>query len=337
VEKSVELLRIPYDVRLAGLRAFAMPRIPFAQACLSGQPILTDGGIETRLIYEFGSDLPEFASFLPLFRQDRDALVEIYRSYLRVSADCGLPMQLGTPTWRAHPDCLARLGYGAPDDLDRVNGEAVRLLMELRAEADLEDRVYIAGVIGPRRDGYDPAGAPGTAEARDYHGPQAHALARCGVDFLYAPTFACLAELTGVAQAMAATGLPYVLAPVLGGDGRLPDGASLADATRAIDAQVSPAPLHIMIGCVHPTRVRALQGAPAQGLPDRVAGLKANASTLAPEELDKLGRLDEGDYRLFARQMVELRQQYGLRILGGCCGTDHRHIAALAALLAGLD
>jgi S-methylmethionine-dependent homocysteine/selenocysteine methylase len=311
-----------------------MSRVPFAQACLSGTPVLADGGIETRLIYEFGSHLPEFASFLPLFRPDRDALVEIYRGYLRVAADSGLPMQLGTPTWRAHPDCLARLGYGEPDDLVRVNAEAVRLLADLRAEAGLEDRVYIAGVIGPRRDGYDPAGAPGAEEARAYHARQAVALAAAGVDFLYAPTFACASELVGVAQAMASTGLPYVLAPVLGQDGRLPDGTSLEDAIGAVDRTVSPVPLHIMIGCVHPTRVRAMQSSATNGLPARVAGLKANASTLPPEELDKLGHLDEGDFRLFAEQMAQLRRDYGLRILGGCCGTNHRHIAALAALLA---
>jgi S-methylmethionine-dependent homocysteine/selenocysteine methylase len=296
--------------------------------------MLADGGIETRLIYEFGAELPEFASFLPLFRDDREALERIYRSYLRVAADSGLPMQIGTPTWRAHPDCLARLGYDRPDDLARVNRAAVRLLDDLRAQAGLQDRVYIAGVIGPRRDGYDPAGAPGTAEARAYHVRQAEVLAACGVDLLYAPTFACASELIGVAQAMASTGLPYVLAPVLGEDGRLPDGTALADATDAVDAAVVPRPLHIMVGCVHPSRVQAIAASGSAGaLPGRVAGIKANASTLPPDQLDKLGRLDEGDCQLFARQMTALRRDHGLRVLGGCCGTNERHIAALAALL----
>ncbi|ANN76831.1 homocysteine S-methyltransferase family protein [Bordetella flabilis] len=311
-----------------------MTRIPYAQASVSGRPMLADGGIETRLIYEFGADLPEFASFLPLFRDDRGALERIYRSYLRVTADSGLPMQIGTPTWRAHPDCLARLGYDAPDDLARVNREAVRLLDDLRAQAGLQDRVYIAGVIGPRRDGYDPAGAPGAAEARAYHARQAEVLAACGVDLLYAPTFACASELLGVAQAMASTGLPYVLAPVLGEDGRLPDGTTLTDAIAAVDAAVAPQPLHVMVGCVHPSRVQAIAArGPAGALPDRVAGIKANASTLPPDQLDKLGRLDEGDCESFARQMTALRRDHGLRVLGGCCGTNDRHIAALAALL----
>ncbi|WP_197509501.1 homocysteine S-methyltransferase family protein [Bordetella bronchialis] len=315
-----------------------MPRLPFADACRAGTPVLADGGIETRLIYEFGADLPEFASFLPLFRQDRDALERIYRSYLRVAASSGLPMQIGTPTWRAHPDCLARLGYGQPGDLARVNSEAFRLLAGLRAGMGLEDRVYIAGVIGPRRDGYDPAGAPGTEEARAYHAPQVRVLAACGVDLLYAPTFACLPELLGVARAMAETGLPYVLAPVLGADGLLPDGTPLAKAIDAVDAQVSPRPLHIMIGCVHPTRVGAMAAAAgAAGLPARVAGLKANASALPPEDLDKLDHLDEGDARVFAAQMAALRRDHGLRVLGGCCGTSHLHIAALAEILKNQD
>ena len=197
--------------------------------CLKAAPVmLTDGGIETRLIYVFHRPLPDFASFLPLFDPDgRLALAAIYRSYMAVAADYDLPMQIGTPTWRAHPEGLTRQGFAAAGDLARINREAVAFLKDMRRDLGLLDKVFIAGVVGPRRDGYDPKGAPDAATAEAYHTPQVRVLAGLGVDLLYAPTFASTEELLGVARACAATGLPYALAPVIEADGRLPDGTPL--------------------------------------------------------------------------------------------------------------
>ena len=261
----------------------------------------------------------------------------MYRSYLDIAGDTGLPMQIGTPTWRAHPEGLARQGFTTADDLHRVNAAAVALLRDLRRESALQGLVFIAGVIGPRHDGYDPASAPEASEARDYHGPQAACLAKLGVDLLYAPTFASAAELHGVAAAMAATGLPYALAPVIDADGALLDGVPLVDAIRHIDTEVTPRPLHYLIGCVHPTTFRAarqhLRILPGD-VASRVIGLKANASNLPPDQLDKLDHLEEGQPERFAELMLDLRRDYGLRLLGGCCGTDDRHIRAIASRVA---
>lgn len=303
----------------------------FAAACIVTPAMLTDGGIETRLIYEDRLDLPEFASFLPLLRDgERAVLAAIYDSYLAVAAESGLPMQVGTPTWRAHPECLARLGLSSPGDLAAVNGKAVALLQERRRLAGLEDRVFIAGVIGPRRDGYDPAAAPVAEEAADYHRAQAEVFAGLGVDLLYAPTFAAAGELRGAAAAMAGTGLDYVLAPVIGEDGALLDGTGLDDAVAAIDGADHAAPLHYMAGCVHPARFRRALPSGGPPLHGRLAGLKANASDLPPEELDRLDHLDEGVADAFGRAMAALHASHGLRVLGGCCGTNQRHIRALA-------
>ncbi|MEP9367844.1 homocysteine S-methyltransferase family protein [Xanthobacter sp. VNH20] len=298
--------------------------------------ILADGGLETRLIFEAHLDLPEFAAFLPLFRDgERPVLAGIYGEYLDIAARHDLPIQIGTPTWRAHRDCLARLGFAAPGDVARVNGEAVRLLKELRAERGLEDSAMIAGVIGPRGDGYDAAHAPDVATAAAYHGEQAQILAGLGVDLLYAPTFAGAAELEGVARAMAATGLPYVLAPVVNTDGTLRDGTPYAEVMDRLDATLAPPPLHYMVGCTHPTRFAAAErAAPALGAHmGRLAGLKANASTLPPEALNDLDRLEEGQPEAFAQAMMEVRRDYRLRILGGCCGTGRAHMEALAGAL----
>jgi S-methylmethionine-dependent homocysteine/selenocysteine methylase len=152
-----------------------------------------------------------------------------------------LPMQIGTPTWQAHPEGLARQGFAAAGDLARVNGEAVTFLADMRRDLGLDGQVFIAGVIGPRRDGYDPHGAPEAAEAETYHTPQVRVLAGLGVDLLYAPTFASTEELLDVARACAATGLPYALAPVIEADGRLPDGTPLGDAIARIDEAAAAA------------------------------------------------------------------------------------------------
>jgi len=309
-----------------------MPR--FADGLERAPIVLTDGGIETRLIYEFGLPLPDFASFLALFSDEgRVALTAIYRGYMQIALDHDLPMQVGTPTWRAHAEGLARQGFAGAEAIAQVNGEAVDFLMGLRRMLGAEDKVFIAGVLGPRHDGYDPQGAPNAAEAEAYHAPQAQALAAAGVDLLYAPTFASAEELMGVARASAATGLPYALAPVIGPDGRLPDGMPLAQAIAAVDEGAWPQPLQYLIGCVHPTRFAEAAATSAWPRLPRVQGLKANASTLPPEELDKLDHLEEGKPEAFAELMAGLHAR-GFRVLGGCCGTSDAHIRALAGRLA---
>lgn len=303
---------------------------PLPDALRSGSVLLTDGAIETRLIYEFALPTPDFAAFVHLFTPEgRAALATIYRGYLAVAAESGLPMQVGTPTWRAHPEALARQGFSAPEDLARVNGEAFAFLAGLRAELGLADTVLIAGVIGPRRDGYDPAGAPDADEAVAYHAAQAAVLAGLGVDLLYAPTFASAGEMEGVARACAATGRPYALAPVVDAAGMMPDGTPLAAAVERVDARVSPAPLHVLLGCVHPDLVDGVARAgmlPAHG---RISGVKANAANLSPEALDQLDHLEGDTPQAFAAAMLGLRR-HGLRVLGGCCGTTDAHIRAIA-------
>ena len=227
------------------------------------------------------------------------ALETIYRGYIAIASEFHRPMQIGTPTWRAHPECLERLGFRHANDCERVNLEAVIMLQELRREVKADDLVAIAGVIGPRHDGYDAHAAPNAEEAGRYHSRQARALASSGVDLLYAPTFASAEELRGVADAMAATGLPYALAPVIDADGLMLDGAVLADVIQQIDQTITPQPLHYLGGCVHPSRFR--QGFQSvqkrQKAVPRLIGLKANASSLPPGELDKLDHLEEGTVR----------------------------------------
>ena len=287
--------------------------------------VLADGGIETRIIYEFGRAIPKFEAFSLLDdAPGREILRTIYASYADVAKRYDLPIQLGTPTWRA-----SRHWTG---DVERCNRSAVAFLREVAERAGV--RASIAGVIGPSRDGYDPDAGVSDELAYQYHREQAHILASCGVDLLYAPTFPAFSELLGVARAMAETAIPYAIAPMLHPDGTLLDGTPLDEAITRIDASIVPGPRHYMIGCLYPTHAQTALAAARTRNPHavtRVAGLKANASPLPPEQLERLGRLSAEPPERFATDLWTCARDFDLRVLGGCCGTDQHHIEAIAA------
>jgi S-methylmethionine-dependent homocysteine/selenocysteine methylase len=304
----------------------------FGQVLATSPVMLLSGPIETRLKYEYGRPSPDGASFVQLFDPvGKAALKSIYRQYMRVAGDYGLPLMVDTPTWRAHPDGLARQGFHA-GYLGRIIAEATGLLADLRRELDLESRVFIGGVVGPRFDGYNAAGSPDAALSEIYHRAQVQALAEHGVDFLYAPTFASLDELLGVSMAFAATGLPYILAPVVDAQGYLADGYSLADAVALIDATARPAPLCFAVGCVHPLNFATALCASARPANARIMGVAANGSALPHQLLNGLDHVESDPPEVFADLMVDLHAQ-GIKILGGCCGTGEAHLRALAEKL----
>src|SRR3954454_12885124 len=311
----------------------------FIEAVERSPFLISDGGIETRIAYETDIPLdPDMgASRLVEDGRGRSALEGIYRQYLDVGRRHDVPMQVETPTFRANPERLRRAGLTDPSDLRHINVECYRLLSRLRDQCgDYGRKVLIAGVVGPKGDAYQPGEAPGTDEAHAYHRAQAEALAGAGVDLIYAPTFPAASEALGVARAMAESGLPYVISFVITGRGTLLDGTPLAEVITSIDRSVSPRPVGFTISCVHPSVLeRALRGDDhlrrLAGV--RLLGLKANTSLKSPAELVSLGRLDSEDPAQFAAEMVALRDEFGLKLLGGCCGTDHRHIESLAGLL----
>jgi S-methylmethionine-dependent homocysteine/selenocysteine methylase len=291
---------------------------------------LTDGGIETRIIYEFKRPIGDFEAFRLLADEaGREILQYIYRSYVEVAVRHGLPIQLGSPTWRASRKWTS--------DVEKVNAAAVQLLRGIIHEF-AGARIVLAGVIGPASDGYEAREALSAEDASAYHREQANVLARLDIDLLYAPTFPAFSELSGVARAMAKTGRPYALAPMLHPNGSMLDGTSLAEAITRIDAEVSSTPSHYMIGCLYPTHaqtaLRALR-VTEPSLVKRVRGLKANASPLPTEELDKLKHLAASDVQIWAREELACAREFSLAILGGCCGTDERYIEALAKAAVG--
>lgn len=266
----------------------------------------------------------------------RQALAGIYRSYLDIGCRCQLPMAVLTPTWRANPERTARwaaaCGSAGSNDPARLNRDGLAFMADLRAAYGLyARRVSIGGLMGCRGDAYHPQEALSIAEARRFHALQAESLA--DADFLLASTLPALSEAWGMAQAMAAAGRSYLLSFVVRPGGTLLDGTPLERAVEQIDAGVDPAPAAYMANCVHPAIFAQALRATFQRAPQvqgRIVGLQANTSPKPPEELDNAAELESEAPEPFAAAMARVHVEWGIRALGGCCGTDHRHIEAVA-------
>ncbi|MEP7737526.1 homocysteine S-methyltransferase family protein [Nocardioides sp. 31GB23] len=292
----------------------------------SGRRYVSDGGLETDLIFNRGVDLPQFASF-PLVEDEagRQHLRDYYGQYAAVARRAARGLTLETPTWRASHDWGATLGY---DDaaLARANRAAVALMQELRSSYDDVEDVRIIGAVGPRGDGYVAREAMTAAEAAQFHLPQVEAFAEAGVDVVGAYTMTTAAEGLGVARAARRAGLPVLVGFTVETDGRLPDGSTLREAITLLEEE--GAADGFIVNCAHPTHI-------APGLQEgewlaRVVQVNPNASTLSHAELDDAEHLDPGDLPLLTSSYAALRDRLpGLAIVGGCCGTDARHVAAL--------
>jgi homocysteine S-methyltransferase len=241
---------------------------------------------------------------------------------------------MSTPTWRASRERIDAAGYSGVD----VNGDNVRFLDALRESyGGYAQEVIICGLMSCRGDAYNPTEALGVDEALEFHTWQAGKLAGTGVDFLLAATLPAISEATGLAMALAATAKPYVLSFVVRPEGTLLDGTPLKSAIAAIDAAVTPRPLAYLINCTHASfAASALMHETNSStlVRQRIIGLLANTAALSPEELNDSSSLVEEDPEIFGQSLAALQRELGLKILGGCCGTDDRHIRALAAQLA---
>ena len=294
---------------------------------LSGRYV-SDGGLETDLIFNQGVDLPEFASF-PLLEDDggRHLLRRYYDAYAAVARQAGAGLALESPTWRANPDWGAKVGYDEPA-LDRVNRAAIGFLDQLR-ESYSDIDVRIIGVVGPRGDGYVAGEKADPDVVADYHRAQVEAFTAAGADLVAAYTLTGPEEGIGVARAAHQAGIPVLIGFTVETDGRLPDGTTLRDAVALVEAE--QAPDGFIVNCAHPTHI-----APALEHGEwlsRIVQVNPNASTLSHAELDAAEELDTGDVALLTSSYDDLRAMLpGLAIVGGCCGTDARHVAALWGL-----
>lgn len=296
---------------------------------LGGAPFLTDAGLETWLVFKQGFDLPNFSAFVLLDTEEGcAALRAYYQGFLDLADTHNVGLVLDTPTWRANPDWGEKIGYDLKE-LARIHIAGLQMIRELRASYQATDRHVLDVVIGPRGDGYAPGNMMSAAAARDYHRWQIEQSVAGGADMVCALTMNYAEEAEGIALAAAETGLPCAIAFTVETDGRLPSGMGLAEAVRRVDDAAGANIVYHMINCAHPSHFADILADPE--LASRIGGIRANASRMSHAELDEAPELDDGD-------PAELAQDYrGLLaalpnacVLGGCCGTDHRHVEAIA-------
>lgn len=293
---------------------------------LNGNLFLTDAGIETTLIFHEGLDLPYFAAFHLLKDEEgRQALKKYFRRHAAIARENGTGFILESATWRASADWGDKLGYSA-QELDAANRKAIDLLHELREELETDrSPMVISGCVGPRGDGYDPGKVMSPEEAEAYHGRQIRVFAEAGADLVTAITMTNTNEAIGVTRAARAADMPVAISFTVETDGRLPTGESLKEAIEAVDRATGRGPAYFMINCAHPTHFESVLN--GESWMQRLRGIRANASKRSHAELDEAEELDDGDPVELGAQYRDLRRRFGhINVLGGCCGTDHRHI-----------
>ena len=306
----------------------------YALPQLGKRLFVTDGGLETTLIYHYGLELPSFAAFdLLKSTAGTETLKRYFEGYVRIAQKHGLGLVLESPTWRANRDWASQLGYCA-ERLSHANRKSIELLAGIRDHYATDHLpIVISGNIGPRGDGYVPSRRMSTRQAYDYHAAQIETFAGTDADMVAAFTMNYVEEAIGIVNAARAHAMPVAIAFTLETDGRLPSGESLDEAVTATDAETAGYAAYYMINCAHPTHFAHVieQGA---DWTTRIRGIRANASMRSHAELDASTDLDAGDpdklaiqYRAIARALP------GLTVVGGCCGTDDRHVDRICSAL----
>jgi homocysteine S-methyltransferase len=293
---------------------------------LGNNLLVTDGGLETTLVFQDGIDLPHFAAF-PLLDSEsgRAALRRYYDSYAAAARRSGAGCILDTATFRASPEWAAKVGYDQPR-LERAIRAAVELVQDIRRDWETPNMpIVVNGGIGPRGDGYSGADSMDAKAAEAFHGPQVRLYAEEGADLVTAQTMTHVGEAIGIAQAAARAGIPSVVSFTVETDGRLPDGTALHEAITATDAATGGTPAHYMVNCAHPSHVTP--GLTTAGAwIERLRGVRANPSPKSHAELNESTTLEAGDPDELANLLRNMRSRHRhFAVLGGCCGSDHRH------------
>ena len=296
---------------------------------------LTDGGIETTLVFQYGVNLPLFAAFPLVDREDGRAMLRRYfDSHASIANEAGLGFVLESPTWRASRDWAAKLGIFG-EALARMNRQSIALMAELRSRYETaRSPMVISGCVGPQGDGYNPAALMSADVAEAYHAEQIGVFRDTDADMVTAITMTYPDEAIGIARAARAAGMPVAISFTVETDGRLPTGASLRDAIQAVDEATGSAPAYYMINCAHPDHFASALADGGSWIA-RLRGVRANASRKSHAELDAATELDAGDPLELGTLYRGLRRRFGhINVLGGCCGTDERHIAAICSACA---
>ncbi|CAF0971053.1 unnamed protein product [Adineta ricciae] len=294
---------------------------------LSDRFFIISGGLETYLVYQKKMNLPYSATF-PVLKSE--AGCEVIKDYLSqfamIAKKYGAGLIFQAVTWRASPDYLKKLGYEI-EDLPSIVQQAVDLLVDIRNEYETETTpIVINASMGPRGDGYNPTTIMSPDEAQTYHSTQINAFSQSKADFITAFTLNYPEEAIGIVRAAKAVNMPIAISFTVSSDGRLPTGQSLKDAIEMVDSVTVKAPIYYMINCAHPNTFEKLLD-PKEAWVQRIHGFKSNASKKTHEQLDESKELDDGNPQEFGQcNLALLKKLKHVNILGGCCGTDIRHI-----------
>ncbi len=301
---------------------------------LFGRTCITDGGMETDLIFNKEIDLPEFASYdLLRTQQGYETLYDYFKDYSELAQKFKLGLVLETPTWRANADWGKKIGDSL-EALHQFNLKAVKLIEQIREEYKTEHTpIIISGCIGPRGDGYKADSLMSVSEAQLYHSTQIESFATSNADMVSALTLNYVEEAIGISLAAQLNNIPVCISFTVETDGLLPTGESLAQAIKAVDEATNNGPVYYMINCAHPTHF--LDILKDEQCIKRLRGIRANASSCSHAELDEAEELDEGNPHELGQQFAEIRSKFPhINVIGGCCGTDYRHIEQIAVCCA---
>ena len=299
---------------------------------LTHDAILMEGALGERLKREYRLVFDDHVAMATLVYDDRgrDALARLWRQYGAIAGKYSLPFLATTPTRRVNRERVASAGLDGT-----VIADNVRFLQNIRNTGGIE--MYVGGMMGCRGDAYTGEGALSESDARRFHAWEADCFRKAGADFLFAAIMPTLPEAKGMAAAMSDTGMPSIISFTIGKNGTLIDGTPIHDAIASIDDTVERKPLCYMANCVHPAIVYQALSRPCnltETVRSRFKGIQANTSSLSYAELDGAEDLKSSDPEDFSAAMMRLKTDKGLVIMGGCCGTDHRHMEAVARLMA---
>ncbi len=294
-----------------------------------GKLFLTDGGLETTLLFDFQLDLPEFAAFTLLNKDNGyQTLKDYYKPYIEIAKKRKIGFVLESPTYRASRSWGDKLGYSSID-LKEVNQTAIAMLEDLKFEfEDKNTPMVISGCIGPEDDGYRPTHKLSAMEYKSYHLEQIHTFSQTGADLVSAFTMNYVEEAIGFTLAAKSVKMPVVISFTTETDGKLPSGQMIKDAINQVEMVSGQYPVYYMINCAHPTHFKHVLN--DEPWTRRIKAIRANASVKSHAELDACEELDAGDRVELGSLYNELKSNLpGLTVFGGCCGTDHTHLEVI--------
>lgn len=295
--------------------------------------ILTEGGLIERIRRNTNIHLDPYILHAGLIYEEegKKILETIYREYIDIAEKYDFPMFTYAPTWRANPE---RIKKSAFKNISTINLDGVQFLKNIRnSYGNFSKKIFVGGLIACKGDAYKPEEALSSKEAKVFHKTQAQQLADSKVDFIKAATLPAFSEASGIAQVLSKTKIPYILSFVIKPDGTLLDGTSLHSAIEKIDDDVENPPIFYMLNCVHPAAFKSAfekELKLSNKIKIRLLGFQANTSAKTPEELENLSYLDTTEPKPYAKQMIDLYQTTGLKLIGGCCGSDCTHIEEIA-------